>query len=172
MRRYSRSMIVIHWTTAVLVLAAWLTAAGGPQVKSSPPILHFTLGLAVLLLVVPRLIARALGGAPESGAVASGPMALAAKAGHALLYVFLVALPLSGWYAASRLGVPVSFLGIPIPALTDAVEGPPGLIAELHENAGTVILILAGLHGLMAIWHQLVLRDGTLARMLPQRAAR
>ncbi len=41
----------------------------------------------------------------------------------------------------------------------------PGLIADFHENAGTIILYLAGLHALMAIWHQFVLRDGTLKRM-------
>jgi cytochrome b561 len=63
------------------------------------------------------------------------------------------------------MGVPVSFLGIELPALTAAVQGRPGLIADLHENAGTFILILAGLHALMAIWHQFVLRDGTLQRM-------
>ena len=31
-----------------------------------------------------------------------------------------------------------------------------------------VILYLAGLHALMAIWHQFVLRDGTLQRMSPR----
>jgi cytochrome b561 len=63
------------------------------------------------------------------------------------------------------MGVPVSFFGLQLPALTAPVQGRPGLIAELHENAGTIILILAGLHALMAIWHQFVLRDGTLRRM-------
>ncbi len=63
------------------------------------------------------------------------------------------------------MGVTVSFLGLQLPAHTAPVQGPPGLVADLHENAGTFILILAGLHALMAIWHQLVLRDGTLQRM-------
>ena len=94
--------------------------------------------------------------------------ALAAKAGHALLYLFLIALPLSGWYAASRLGVPVSFFGFQLPAITERVQGAPGLIADIHENAGTIILYLAGLHAAMAVWHQYVLRDGTLQRMSPR----
>ena len=92
----------------------------------------------------------------------------AAKAGHALLYLFLIALPLSGWYAASRLGVPVSFFGFQLPAITERVQGAPGLIADIHENAGTIILYLAGLHAAMAVWHQYVLRDGTLQRMSPR----
>ena len=79
----------------------------------------------------------------------------------------LVGLPLSGWYAASRMGVTVSFFGIELPGIAARVEGAPGLIAELHETGGTAILILAGLHTLIALWHQFVRRDGTLARMTP-----
>lgn len=165
--RYSRSMIVIHWLTALLVLGAWLTAEGGREVIQNPPVLHFGMGLAVLALVVPRLILRLFGAAPDMNAQ-RGWLATATKAGHSLLYLLLIGLPITGWYAASRMGVSVSFLGGELPALTVPVQGHPGLIADLHENAGTFILILAGLHALMAIWHQFVLRDGTLQRMSPR----
>lgn len=161
--RYSASMIVIHWLTALLVLGAWFTAEGGRTIAENPPLLHLSLGLAVLALMLPRLVLRVAGRTPEADA--QGWLAAAAKAGHAVLYLFLIALPITGWYAASRMGVPVSFFGLQLPALTAPVQGRPGLIAELHENAGTIILILAGLHALMAIWHQFVLRDGTLRRM-------
>lgn len=66
--RYSKSMIVIHWLTALLVLGAWLTAEGGRKVIENPPLLHFTLGLAVLVLIVPRLILRLSGAAPDTSA--------------------------------------------------------------------------------------------------------
>ncbi len=114
-------------------------------------------------------VIRSPAGSAETGAAADAFAAVffgaAAKAGHAVLYLLLIALPLTGWYAASRLGVPVSFFGLHLPAIAAQVQGAPGLIADLHENAGTVILYLAGLHALMAIWHQFVLRDGTLQRM-------
>lgn len=161
--RYSASMIVIHWLTALLVLGAWLTAEGGREIAEDPPLLHFSVGLAVLVLVLPRLVLRVAGRTPEADA--QGWLAAAAKAGHGLLYLLLIGLPITGWYAASRMGVPVSFFGLQLPALTAPVQGRPGLIAELHENAGTIILILAGVHALIAIWHQFVLRDGTLQRM-------
>ncbi len=161
--RYPRTLVVIHWITAAAVLGAWATAEGGREVAKNPPLLHFALGLAVLLLVLPRLVVRLTGDAPaETG---SRRLAQAAAAGHGLLYALLIALPLSGWYAASRLGVDVSFLGIHLPALTAPVQGRPGLIADLHENGGTLILILAGLHALLAMWHQFILHDGTLRRM-------
>lgn len=168
MHRYSRLLIAIHWATAFLVLAAWFTAEGGREARLDPPILHFAFGLAVLLLVLPRLVVRFVGGdAPQLGDTRSSMMTFAAKAGHTILYLFLVGLPFSGWYAASRMGLPVSFLGIPLPGIAAPVEGAPGMIAELHATGGTLILILAGLHGLIALWHQFVLRDGTLSRMNP-----
>ena len=162
--RYSKSMVVIHWFTAALILGAWFTSVGGRSLAENPPFLHFSLGLAVLVLVFPRILLRLSGAAPSASPM-QGMLALAAKAGHAILYLFLLALPLSGWYAASRIGVPISFFGLSVPAITAPVQGSPGLIADFHENAGTIILYLAGLHALMAIWHQFVLRDGTLKRM-------
>jgi cytochrome b561 len=169
MRRYSKLLIGIHWASALFVLAAWFTAEGGQQVRANPPLLHFTLGLAVLLLVIPRLLARWMGGTPPGEDSRGALMRLATKTGHIVLYVFLVGLPLSGWYAASRLGVSVSFLGLNLPSIAAPVLGYPGPIAELHETGGTLILVLAGLHALIALWHQFVLRDGTLGRMIPLR---
>lgn len=165
--RYPKSMIVIHWLTALFILGAWLTSMGGRHMAENPPVLHFSFGLAVLALVLPRLILRFAGGIPDT-AQANGRLALAAKVGHAVLYLFLIALPLSGWYAASRLGVPVSFFTIQLPAIAERVQGAPGLIADIHESAGTIILYLAGLHAAMAVWHQFVLHDGTLQRMSPR----
>ena len=160
-------MIALHWATALLVLAAWFTSEGGSHVRANPPLLHFSLGLAVLALVIPRLTARMMGAAPRIEDPQGPWLNLAAKIGHTVLYVLLIALPLTGWYAASRLSAPVSFFGISLPSLAAPVQGPPGLLAELHQTGGTVILWLAGLHALMAIWHQFVWRDGTLQRMSP-----
>ncbi|MDX8460565.1 cytochrome b [Mesorhizobium humile] len=167
MRRYTQITIAIHWLTAVLVVIAWFTAVGGRHARTDPSYVHFTVGLAVLVLVVPRLLARWLGAAPHVEDPQSRWMDLAARAGHTLLYLFLIALPLSGWYAASRLGLPVSFLGLDLPALATPVQGAPGQIADLHETGGTLILWLAGAHALVAIWHQFILKDGTLERMNP-----
>lgn len=165
--RYSKTLIVLHWVMALLILAAWFTGEGGRQVRLNPPLLHFSLGLAVLLLIAPRLVARWLGGAPSIEDTQGPWLNLATKVGHAVLYLFMIGLPITGWYAASRLGIPISLFGIPLPAIAASVQGPPGPIAEIHETGGTIILILAGLHALIALWHQFVFRDGTLQRMNP-----
>jgi cytochrome b561 len=161
--RYPKALVVIHWVTAAAVLGAWATAVGGREVAQNPPLLHFTLGLAVLALVLPRLVLRLMGGAQADHR--SRPLAVATGVGHGLLYALLIALPLTGWYVASQMGVQVQFLGLHLPALTAPIQGRPGAVAEFHESAGSIILLLAGLHALAAIWHQFVLRDGTLRRM-------
>jgi superoxide oxidase len=167
MQSYSKVMIALHWATALLILAAWFTAEGGRGIRLDPPLLHFSLGLAVLMLVVPRVVSRLVGGVPAIEDVQGPWFDLAAKIGHAVLYLLMIGVPITGWYAASRMGISVSFFGLALPSLAAAVQGPPGLVAEIHESAGTIILVLSGLHAIIAVWHQFVLRDGTLQRMNP-----
>ena len=126
MPRYSKTLIILHWAMALLILAAWFTAEGGRQVRLNPSLLHFSLGLAVLLLVLPRLIARWWASQPRIEDPQSPWLNLAAKIGHAVLYLFMIGLPLTGWYAASRLGVPVSFFGLHCPLLRRPCREPPG----------------------------------------------
>jgi cytochrome b561 len=84
-----------------------------------------------------------------------------------LLYALLVAVPITGWYAASRLGAPAWLFGVTLPPLTHVVGSNAGPVGELHQLGGNLILILAGMHAAIALWHQFALRDHTVQRMLP-----
>ena len=166
-KRYSLLLIAVHWLTALLVAIAYLTSEGGHEVHDNPPLWHFITGLAVLALVLPRLLGRLFGGAPPLADVGGRALVLAAKVGHGLLYLMMVCVPLGGWYTASRMGITVAFAGYTLPPLTAAVTGEPGFIAELHENGGNALVILAGLHAAIALWHHFVRHDDTLRRMRP-----
>lgn len=160
-------MMALHWATAACVLAAYLLSVGGHRVRIDPPLLHFSFGLAALALVLPRLIGRALGLAPPADAQIPPWLALAARLGHALLYALLIAVPLSGWYAASRLGVRVGLFGLTLPPLAATAGDSAGLIGSLHQLGGNAILILAGAHAAMGLWHHFWRRDQVLRRMVP-----
>jgi superoxide oxidase len=97
--------------------------------------------------------------------VENGQMRSLTTAGPLVLCGLMIALPLTGWYAASGLGVPVRVFGIQIPAITASIPGPPGPIAEWHEVAGNLILVLAGVHALVALCQQFILKDGTRKRI-------
>ena len=61
------------------------------------------------------------------------------------------------------MGVKVQFLSLNLPAPCAPVQGrPEGAIAALDESAGSLILVLAGLHALTARWQRVVLREETL----------
>lgn len=158
-------MITLHWATVAFVVTAYLLSESESVVRTHPPLLHFAFGLGVLMLVVSRLLARVIGGTPPMHDY--GLLTLLAKAGHAVLYALLIAVPLTGWYTASKLGVRIAFFGFRLPPLTHAVSGGAGWIGWVHQLGGNLILILAGLHAAMAMWHQFILRDQTLRRMSP-----
>jgi superoxide oxidase len=95
--------------------------------------------------VLPRTTARWCVSHPALRTPQGPWLNLASKIGHAVLYIFMIGLPLNGWYAASRLGMPVSHFGLPLPAIAAFVQGAPGPIGETHETGGTIIFVLAGL---------------------------
>ena len=100
--------------------------------------------------------------------------ARAARASHALLYLFMFLMPLSGWLLASASPVQdllqmqnLVFGRLPLP--DPFVPGSERLEAALHlvhTSAAIGLALLLALHAAAALRHQFVDRDGLLARML------
>lgn len=129
--------------------------------------LHMSLGLLVAGASVIRIAWRSV--APTPAPVEMAPaLALAAKAGHLMLYVALLAVPVLGLLAAWIAGrniVVFDLVALPSPFAVDKAMGHD--LQELHGVAAHAMLLLAGAHAAIAIVHQFVLKDGTLGRMLP-----
>jgi cytochrome b561 len=53
------------------------------------------------------------------------------------------------------------------PLAAPSPELAPGGIGRLHQVGGNLLLILAGLHGCAALWHQFILKDNILKRISP-----
>ena len=105
---FARSM---HWIMAVLILAQGVIGWVGHEMARSPAKVdvmtaHKSLGITLLLLAVLRLAWRATHRAPPPPAGSSRWEIRAAALSHLLLYLLLIALPLSGWLAASTSIVP------------------------------------------------------------------
>lgn len=152
---YSRLQIALHWLIAVLILAAWLThevMEDAFEVRLETGILspnpHALLGLAVFGLVLIRIVVRLRQGAPGP-APGSSPLAEAAALwGHRLLYLLMLLTPIGG---------AITWFG--------GIEA----LGEGHELLGNSLMIVALGHAVVAILHQLVLKDGTMTRMLRPR---
>jgi len=174
---YSAPTKIIHWLTAILVLAAFIYGPGGSEervysaARDFDRQLHETLGLSVLALVVFRMLWRAIDKRPEPPFVARW-MSVTAGAVQSALYILLFAVPLTAITGAWLEGHALTLLwGMAIRPPIAEFHSLGAKIAELHTWLGDVILWLAGAHALAALVHHYVLKDGVLRSMLPRRSA-
>jgi superoxide oxidase len=163
--RYSTLIILLHWCTALLVVVAYIFSEDAEHFGNNPPALHFTLGLSVLVLTVARWATRRAAATPPAQ---SAVWWVPARVVHASLYLLLLAVPLSGWYIVSRMGLPVFVLGARLPSIaTPAPDHASGMVGILHQLAGYLLLFIAALHAGAALWHQFIIKDNLLRRMRP-----
>ena len=175
---YSTPTKVIHWLTALLVLAAFIYGPGGSEqrvysaARDFDRQLHESIGLCILALVVVRIAWRAFDRRPDPLAVARW-MRLAAVAVQAALYALLFALPITAISGAWLEGHPLTLLGpISIPPPLAESHALGARIAEVHTWLGDLIMWLAGVHAGAALLHHYVLKDDVLRAMLPHRSSR
>ncbi len=172
--RYSTVGLILHWLTAILVVIAFIYGPGGSEARvyaagrDADRQLHETLGMIVLVLAVLRILWRANAVVPQEPPAARW-MTLSAKIVQRGLYVLLLAVPLTAIAGAWLTGHPLTLLGgINLNSLVSESHSVGASIAELHGWLGDVILWLAGLHAVAALYHHLILKDGVLASMMPR----
>jgi superoxide oxidase len=172
---YSRASITLHWLMLALLVAVYASIelreffpkGSGPRegLKSW----HFTLGLCVLALVWARIAARLMWPAPKRDSSLSAWQHVAAKSTHFMLYFLMIAMPLTGWLILSAEEKAIPFFIFEIPPLTGGNESFANRVESLHEVGGTIGYWLIGLHASAALFHQYIIRDDLLSRMLPTR---
>ena len=180
--RYNQVAIVIHWLTALAIVSQY--ALGWTMISLRPPsYLHFALhqwhksiGITILALSLARLIWRLLHRPPPLPAEMPAWERRAAKFSHVMLYVLLIALPLSGWalVSASPLKIPTVLYGIvPFPHLPILSDLPDkreaqAVLKAVHAFGGWLLALLLAGHVGAALRHHFLLRDDVLVRMLPR----
>ncbi|MBO9716088.1 MAG: cytochrome b [Pseudoxanthomonas sp.] len=166
---------LLHWTIAVLILAIGVVGLVMGELPRSPKwfwvyTMHKSLGLAVLALVLARLGWRVYAGAPAPVPGTPRWQEKVASATHGAMYLLILALPLSGWLYDSASGLrPFRWFGLAeVPKLSPPNKPLAGFMHEAHELLFWVLIVLVIAHAGAALWHHLVQRDATLARMLPR----
>ncbi|MDT0138376.1 cytochrome b [Acidovorax sp. PRC11] len=173
--KYSATLRTLHWVMFLLVALAYATInlrqafERGSDARLLMVESHFLLGMLVLLLVVPRLVARWRSPHPPMEPPLSAHLRIGAHLGHALLYAFLVVQPLLGMacrlVGGRGIGLPFTSAAIPWPAAWVDKE-LAGSLEAAHEWLGTAFYWVIGLHVAAALWHALVRRDNALRRMV------
>ena len=172
--RYASSAILIHWLTALLIFVAFPLGKYMQDLPLSPQKLelfsyHKWLGITVLLLFLPRLLVR-MAKPPPTALPAPAWQHTVANVTHALLYLLVLLVPLSGLLMSSAKGVSVVYLSlIPLPDLVNKDKELGSLLKDIHEALSSGLLVLVALHLGAALKHHFIDKDGTLRRMLPSR---
>lgn len=171
---YTRTAKALHWAMAILLFGLLALGFYMQGLPLSPEKLqlyswHKWAGVSAFLLVAFRLFWRMTHRPPALPERMPKRMQFAAHAGHLLLYVLMIAIPLSGWLMSSAKGFQTVYFGVlPIPDLLDKNKAVGDLLALVHTSLNLLfVAVLAG-HIAAALKHHCIDKDDILTRMLPK----
>lgn len=170
---YTRTAVALHWVVALIVFCSLPLGLYMVDLPLSPWKLkvyswHKWAGVTVFLLAVVRLAWRTAHAVPPAPASVPAWQRRAASATHALLYLLLLAIPLTGWLMSSAKGFQTVYFGvIPLPDLLSKDKALGEALALVHRSLNYLLATLVIVHVGAALKHHLVDRDEILVRMLP-----
>jgi len=171
---YTATAKLLHWLMAALLFGLLALGFYMHDLPLSPTKLqiyswHKWAGVTAFLLVSFRLFWGLTHRPPALPESMPRLMQFAAHAGHLLLYVLMVAIPLSGWLMSSAKGFQTVYFGIlPIPDLLDKNKELGDLLALVHKSLNLLfVAVLAGHIG-AALKHHFIDKDDILIRMAPR----
>jgi cytochrome b561 len=168
--QWSSVVKALHWLIAVLIIGLVIVGWRMKGLPSSPTkvqvyLLHKSTGILVLALVLVRIAVRIWAGRPADLPM-PGWQRKAADLVHALLYVVMVAMPMSGWLFNSAANFPLRWYGLfTIPAIAGPDPALKSWAGTAHLLLFWVLFALFILHVAGALQHHFVDRDATLRRM-------
>ena len=160
-----------HWAVLALLVVEFPIAWTMPEVhKDTRPdgliFWHLLFGTLIFAVVILRVLWRISHRAPPEVPMPRW-QAVTANATHKLLYVVLFVLPLMGWANASSRGWDVKLLGtISLPALAPRGSDWGHALGDVHQAVAISLLVIIGLHVVAVLYHQWLIRDSLLQRML------
>ncbi len=170
-RRYDTNTILLHWTTAGIVIFQFLTAELWDYFPRSQKHLlilsHMSLGFLLTFILAVRIIWRLTFGIkiPETSPTIFDQ---GAKALHVLLYMLLVVQMPLGFFTRWTDNQPLYVFGLLIPSPLGPCSKTAGhFIDQIHDINAWVVMGLVGIHTMAALVHHFMWRDEVLQRMLP-----
>jgi len=164
----------IHWATAIIFIAAMLIGfycglqAPGTSPRRELLELHKSLGVTLFLLAIVRVMVRAATAVPAEPASLSPLVRLAARLNHWALYGVLFAMPVTGYMFSSAGGYSLRyFWTFSWPRLFAGNKWVEHAGELSHGLLAYLVYAAVALHIGATVWHSLVKKDATLARMWP-----
>ena len=171
--RYGFASRMLHWTTAILFLSLFplgMFASMIPEgawFRNYYYVIHKSIGVLVFILLLVRLFWNSRSKRPELDDTLKPAERLWAHRVHIILYVMLLAMPLTGFMMTSYHGFPTYFFGLEFAPLWGK--------SDVYIIWGTfhkyllpyVLYIVLGAHILGALKHHFIDKhEGALKRMV------
>jgi cytochrome b561 len=171
--RYDAVAIALHWLIAAALLAQVVLGWVMQEIPKQPQgprafwfNTHKSIGLTLGALIVVRLAWRLTHRPPPLPDSVARWQAIGAPLLHRLLYVVMLALPLSGYLGSAWSGRPVRYFGITLPQWAGQDDALKDALSIVHSVAGWLLIALLVGH-LAAAFGHLATRDGIFRRMWP-----
>ena len=170
MKQYSKRTAILHWLIFVLVIAALamgisLADSENTAQKLSLYPVHFIIGDLALLLVLVRIYFRKKDGEPAP-ANANPLLNKVASLTHVLLNLTLIATAITGILTVVKSGLLEAFKAND-PTLIPDFEKVGA--KEFHELFIGTLLLLVAFHVAAALYHQFIVKDNLLRRIMIRR---
>ncbi len=169
---------LLHWMTvaalAIMIpVGMAMTSAGFGAIGDELYIVHKNLGVIILLLVAFRIAWRLIR-RPEPLPASVPPLQRRiAGTTHALLYVFLLIMPITGYIRTVGGDFPIELLdALGMPPLVPVMEDTAEVFSVIHKFSAYAMLVLISAHVTAAFQHALIHRDGVMGRIWPPVATR
>jgi cytochrome b561 len=172
--QFDRTQRWLHWTMAVLIFAAiglGVVSAFlpvGQQPRKGLLELHKSIGFTVVALLMVRIAWRLAVGEPPYRQPLGHLTRLASRAGHAALYLMMLAMPVTGYMFSAAGGYSLPWFGLlQWPRLLPHDEGLAEWGERLHDRGAWIISSIILVH-LAAVAYHRFRRDEVLSRMVGQ----
>ena len=173
MKKYTSTAIALHWLMAIGLIGLFAFGLYMADLPLSPAKLryyswHKWAGVTLFLLVFVRLAWRVAHRPPALPEHMGRGEQFVAHAGHGLLYLLMLAVPLSGWLMSSAKGIQTVLFGVlPIPDLLEKNKELGHLLQTLHWGLNMLLAAVVVGHAAAALKHHFIDKDDVLTRMLP-----
>lgn len=171
---YTGGAIALHWVIAALIFGGFALGWAMTRIPGITPdklrfySWHKWIGLTVLALAVLRILWRLTHRAPPLPDSMSNWQRRAANLGHFMLYVLMIAIPVSGYLYSSASNIPVVYLGVvPLPPIIAPDPVHKAWFKAVHIALDYGLFALVAGHVTAAVKHHWFDGDGLLYRMLP-----
>jgi cytochrome b561 len=164
---------ILHWLGAVAVLVLlthgwWMTHMTPRPERAVNSAWHAAIGYDLLALLVLRLLWRWMNPVPAMPGELRRWEVIAARAGHAGLYVLLFAASLTGWALAGTFRNPMALdlFGLPIPQIVGSADRAlHNIFEESHTIASYLLAAVIVVHIAGSLRHHFVKRNDVMRRM-------